>query len=49
LPKIEIRVSSGFSTDLADDLQRGKLDIAFKRTEPKPELDYKLVRKEPLA
>jgi LysR family transcriptional regulator, hca operon transcriptional activator len=49
LPKIEIRVSSGFSTDLADDLQRGKLDIAFMRTEPKPDLEYKLLRKEPLV
>jgi LysR family transcriptional regulator, hca operon transcriptional activator len=49
LPKIEIRVSSGFSTDLADDLERGKLDIAFMRTEPKPDLEYKLVRKEPLV
>jgi LysR family transcriptional regulator, hca operon transcriptional activator len=49
LPKIEIKVSSGFSTDLADDLQRRKLDVAFMRTEPKPDLDYKLVRKEPLV
>jgi LysR family transcriptional regulator, hca operon transcriptional activator len=48
LPNIEIRVSSGFSTNLADDLQRGKLDVAFLRTEPKPDLEYKLVRKEPL-
>jgi LysR family hca operon transcriptional activator len=49
LPDLEIRVSSGFSTNLADDLQRGKLDVAFLRPEPKPDLDYKLVRKEPLV
>jgi LysR family hca operon transcriptional activator len=49
LPNIEIRVSSGFSTNLADDLQRGKLDVAFLRTEPKPDLEYKLVRREPLV
>jgi LysR family transcriptional regulator, hca operon transcriptional activator len=49
LPNIEIRVSSGFSTNLADDLQRGKLDVAFLRTEPKPDLEYILVRKEPLV
>jgi LysR family transcriptional regulator, hca operon transcriptional activator len=49
LPNIEIRVSSGFSTNLADDLQRGKLDVAFMRTEPKPDLEYRLVRKEPLV
>jgi LysR family transcriptional regulator, hca operon transcriptional activator len=49
LPNLEIRVSSGFSTNLADDLQRGKLDVAFLRTEPKPDLEYILVRKEPLV
>ena len=49
LPNIEIRVSSGFSTNLADDLQRGKLDVAFLRIEPKPDLEYILVRKEPLV
>src|SRR3984885_1633937 len=48
LPDIEIRGSSGFSTDLADDLQRGKLDVAFLRAEPKPDLEYRLLRKEPL-
>jgi LysR family transcriptional regulator, hca operon transcriptional activator len=45
LPEIEIRVSSGFSTNLADDLQRGKIDVAFLRREPKPDLEYRLVRK----
>jgi LysR family transcriptional regulator, hca operon transcriptional activator len=49
LPKIEIKVSSGFSTNLADDLQRGKLDIAFLRREPKPDLEYRLVREERLV
>jgi LysR family transcriptional regulator, hca operon transcriptional activator len=49
LPNIEIKVSSGFSTNLADDLQRGKLDVAFMRREPKPDLDYRLVRKERLV
>jgi LysR family hca operon transcriptional activator len=49
LPNIEIRVSSGFSTDLADDLQRGKLDVAFMRPEPTPDLEYRLMRKEPLV
>jgi LysR family hca operon transcriptional activator len=46
---IEIGVFSGFSTTLADDLQRGKLDIAFLRPEPKPDLEYKLVTREPLV
>jgi LysR family hca operon transcriptional activator len=49
LLNIEIRVSSDHSTTLADDLQRGKLDIAFLRREQKPDLEYKLAAKEPLV
>jgi len=49
LPNIEIRVSSGFSTMLADDLVRGRIDIAFLRPEPEPDLEYKFVLKEPLV
>jgi LysR family hca operon transcriptional activator len=49
LLSIEIRVSSDHSTTLADDLERGKLDIAFMRREQKPDLEYKLVAKEPLV
>jgi len=49
LLNIEIRVSSDHSTTLADDLQRGKLDIAFMRREPKPDLEFRLVAKEPLV
>ena len=49
LPNLEVRVFSGFSVDLADDLHRGKLDIAFVRREPNPDLEYKLVVREPLV
>jgi LysR family transcriptional regulator, hca operon transcriptional activator len=49
LPNIEIRVSSDHSTMLADDLQRGKLDVAFLRREQKPDLAYKLAATEPLV
>jgi LysR family hca operon transcriptional activator len=49
LLNIEIRVSSDHSTMLADDLQRGKLDIAFLRREQKPDLEYKLAAREPLV
>ena len=49
LLNIEIRVSSDHSTMLADDLQRGKLDIAFLRREQKPDLEYKLVAKEQIV
>jgi LysR family hca operon transcriptional activator len=48
LPNIEIRVSSDHSAKLADDLERGKLDIAFLRRYQKPDLEYKLVATEPL-
>jgi LysR family hca operon transcriptional activator len=49
LPNIEIRVSSGFSTTLADELVRGKIDIAFLRPEPEHDLQYKFVLKEALV
>jgi LysR family transcriptional regulator, hca operon transcriptional activator len=49
LLNIEIRVLSDHSVTLADDLQRGKLDIAFMRQEQKPDLEYKSVAKEPLV
>jgi LysR family transcriptional regulator, hca operon transcriptional activator len=49
LSNIEIRVSSDHSATLAGDLQRGKLDIAFLRAEPTPDLEFKLVAKEPLV
>ena len=48
LLNIEFRVSSDHSTTLADDLQRGKLDIAFLRRYQKPDLEYKLVATEPI-
>jgi LysR family hca operon transcriptional activator len=49
LPNIEIKVSSDHSTTLADELQRGRLDVAFLRREPKPDLEYTLVAREPLV
>jgi len=49
LLNIEIKVSSDHSATLADDLQRGKLDIAFMRREPKPDLEFRLVGREPLV
>jgi LysR family transcriptional regulator, hca operon transcriptional activator len=48
LLNIEMRVSSEHSRTLADDLQRGKLDIAFLRRQQNPDLEYKLVATEPL-
>lgn len=49
LPDLDIRIKSGFSSDLADDVLRGKLDAAFIRREPYPDLDYKLILTEPLV
>jgi LysR family hca operon transcriptional activator len=49
LLNIEIRVSSDHSAMLADDLQRGRLDIAFLRREQKSDLEYQLVAQEPLV
>jgi LysR family transcriptional regulator, hca operon transcriptional activator len=49
LPTIEIRVSSGFSVTLAEDLKHGRVDIAFLRHEVDPDLVFKLVLKEPLV
>jgi LysR family hca operon transcriptional activator len=45
----EIKVSSGFSTTLANDLQSGTLDVAFLRHEPDTDLVFKLVETEPLV
>jgi LysR family transcriptional regulator, hca operon transcriptional activator len=49
LPNIEVRVSSGFSVTLAEDLKQGRVDIAFLRHEPDPDLVFKLVLKERLV
>jgi LysR family transcriptional regulator, hca operon transcriptional activator len=49
LLKIEIRVSSDHSAMLADELLRGKLDVAVLRAEQVPDLEFKLVAKEPLV
>src|SRR5258708_27393743 len=50
LPNIDVTVSSDYSPRLADDLMRGKLDLAFLRPEPQmPDLEYKVVMTEPLV
>ena len=45
----EIKVSSGFSTTLASDLQSGALDVAFLRHELDTDLAFKMVETEPLV
>src|SRR6266852_5067951 len=50
LPNMEVTVSSQYSPQLAEALTRGKLDVAFMRPEAQtPDLDYRLVTKEPLV
>ncbi len=49
LMNIDVTVSSGYSPDLADAVARGKLDLAFVRTEPGLDLDYRVVHREKLV
>jgi LysR family hca operon transcriptional activator len=50
LPSIEVTIFSQTSPDLAQALLRGKLDLAFMRPEAQmPDLDYKVIVKEPLS
>jgi LysR family transcriptional regulator, hca operon transcriptional activator len=49
LPNIEVSICSQYSPDLAQNLLRGKLDLAFMRAEAQmPDLAYRVVVKEPL-
>ena len=49
LPKIEFKVVSLYSPDLADALQRGEVDLGFLRVEPRPDVIYQVIAKEPLV
>ncbi|WP_420992407.1 LysR family transcriptional regulator [Cupriavidus sp. 30B13] len=49
LPNIDVTVSSDYSPDLAQAVARGKLDLAFVRAEPDFDLEYRVVRQEPLV
>jgi LysR family transcriptional regulator, hca operon transcriptional activator len=49
LPCVDVTVSSDYSPDLGEGLQRGRLDVAFMRAEPGPNLAYTLVGREPLV
>jgi LysR family transcriptional regulator, hca operon transcriptional activator len=48
LKNIHVTVTSDYSPDLAEALMRGRLDVAFMRTEPSFELVYEVVDHEPL-
>jgi LysR family hca operon transcriptional activator len=49
LPKIEFKVMSMFSPDLAEALQNGEIDLGFLRVEPKPDVTFVVIAKEPIV
>jgi LysR family transcriptional regulator, hca operon transcriptional activator len=49
LPKIEFKVTSMFSPDVAEALQKGKLDLGFMRVEAKPDVTFVVIAKEPIV
>jgi LysR family hca operon transcriptional activator len=48
LKNIQVTITSDYSPDLAEALVRGRLDVAFLRTEPGFDLCYEVVDSEPL-
>lgn len=49
LPTIEFKVTSLYSPDLGDALQSGEIDLGFLRVEPRPDVSYQIVAREPLV
>jgi LysR family transcriptional regulator, hca operon transcriptional activator len=49
LPSIEFKVTSLYSPDLADALQNGEIDLGILRVEPRPDVNYRVIAKEPLV
>lgn len=49
LPNIEFKVSSRYSPDVADGVQSGELDLGFMRVEPRPDIEYQVIAREPLV
>jgi LysR family transcriptional regulator, hca operon transcriptional activator len=49
LPKIEFKVTSMYSPDLAEALQNGEIDLGFLRVEPKPDVTHDVIANEPIV
>ncbi|BAN27948.1 LysR family transcriptional regulator [Caballeronia insecticola] len=49
LLNVDVTVSSDYSTELAEAVARGRLDVAFMRAEPDFDLAYEIVDREPLV
>lgn len=48
LKDIDFRVSSDFSPDIGEAIQRGEIDLGFCRLEPQPDVSYKVIAHEPI-
>jgi LysR family hca operon transcriptional activator len=49
LKNIDFRVSSDFSPDIGESVQRGELDLGFSRIEPQPDVTYRIIAHEPIV
>jgi LysR family hca operon transcriptional activator len=49
LPKIEFKVTSMFSPDVAAALQNGEIDLGFMRVERQPDVTFVKIAKEPIV
>lgn len=49
LHAVDLKVTSDFSPDIADAVQRGDLDAGFSRVEARPDVTYRVVAREPIV
>lgn len=49
LKNIDLKVSSDFSPDIADAVQRREIDLGFSRIEPRPDVTYRVIAQEPIV
>ncbi|MDR6936660.1 LysR family transcriptional regulator [Luteibacter sp. 3190] len=49
LPAIEFKVVSLYSPDVGNAIQSGEIDLGFSRIEPRPDVSYRVIAKEPLV
>ena len=49
LPRIDFKVASLYSPDLADAVQSGEVDLGVLRVEPRPDVEYRVIAEEPLV
>ena len=49
LKDIDFRVTSDFSPDIAQAVQRGETDLGFSRIEPQSDVTYKVIAQEPIV